>query len=62
MLKLEKNNLDLQIQIKKMKNILLTKNIDISAILPHQQNPVVNAHFQANQSFNRAVQLSSNMP
>ncbi len=35
MLKISKNNLDLQIQIKKLKHILLTKNIDISAILPN---------------------------
>lgn len=33
-LRLQKKNLDLELQLRKVKHALLTKNIDISAILP----------------------------
>lgn len=60
MLKLQKRNLDLQIQIKKLRHILLTKNIDISAILPHSQPQIHNNSQSIIQPFNRAVQLMNN--
>lgn len=37
LLRLEKQNLDLELQLRKVKNALLTRNIDISAILPSPQ-------------------------
>lgn len=45
-LKLEKRNLDLQIQIKRLKYIFLTKNTDLSVILP--QHSIANIASQAN--------------
>lgn len=42
MLKLYKTNLDLQLEIKKLKYIILTKNIDVSVILPPPQSTVPN--------------------
>lgn len=36
-LRLEKKNLDLELQLRKVRNALLTKNIDISAIMPTRQ-------------------------
>ena len=38
MLRLEKKTLDLELQLKKVKHALLTKNIDISAIMPNGNN------------------------
>lgn len=37
LLRLEKKNLDLELQLRKVRNALLTKNIDISAIMPAPQ-------------------------
>jgi hypothetical protein len=32
---MEKNNLDLELEIKKLKHVLLTKNVDLSVIVPN---------------------------
>lgn len=57
MLKLSKHNLDLQLQIKKLKHILLTKNIDISAILPHSHTHINHNNSNIIQPIHRALQL-----
>ena len=56
MLKLEKQNLDLQLEMKKLRHVLLTKNIDVSAILPNQQ--AGQQQNSVNESFNKLNILS----
>lgn len=62
MLKLSKKNLDLQLEIKKMRNLLLTKNIDLSAILPNG-NSLTNIQYNVpstGEPFYKALQLVNN--